>query len=464
MFKESKLNWTLLVIIILLIMLLSAGLTLYFKTGFDFNFIKKEEKEFTINPEVKIDSNKDYTITYWDYPLFIGQNSNYNKFLTQTISEFNKFYPNIKINYKLLSFKEGEEKLKKSLKTGNPPDIYNNINNAQIYDKELQIPINLLFKATDKEEYSKLAIKTLTFNDKLWGIPQWLLPQVWVGNRKLLQQTGLDLITLRKKGWSKEEFSQISQQLKEDKKYIIFNPYNSDLFYQLLIANGRSELITETGQLLLTSKDLTAAFSFLEELRSNKVFPNKIAQMNKKILPYYWQKRAAIIAPVNFWLLNNIYQRDIKRKNIELSLLPIPGGEKNPVKITSLVLFKQEDYKGDDHTKAAYQFAQFINHQKNLSITRKLRVLPAYLPLQATWKLETDLKEEIKNQLLSYANKGEWRKLNHLDKGYESKITEVINRNYLKFWLKGLSTSEVVSNIMKEIKELNIKSYQKKEE
>lgn len=441
---------------VLLIIITTGALTFYF------NY--EGQKGFKIDPKVQLDSKKEYEITYWDYPLFIGQEKEYENFLKEAISEFNDMYPNIKVNYKLLSFIEGRDKLKNSLEAGNPPDIYHGIFGNKLMNKKLQIPVNIFFKQkeeSERDKYNKVGLKAFTYNQQVWGLPNWIKPQVWAGNQKLFSKTNSTVDQIEKNGWTWGEFQQIASEIADlDKNTsIIFNPYNPKLFYQLLSANGKDRLVTSKGNLAFTSDDLKQAFEFLDDLRSNEVFPREPEEMNKKMLPNFWQQKAGVIAPVNIWLLNNFYQKNKEESDVKLTLLPLPTknleAKKVPVDVAGLLLFRQQEYKGDDHTKAAYKFAKFLNQQKNLFIAKKLKILPAYLPLESLWREEVKLRVRLKEQLLSYNKRGVVESPSGFDKAKcENKIQNVINKNYEDFWLEGVSILTVIDRIMNKSKKI----------
>nr|WP_239559197.1 extracellular solute-binding protein [Sporohalobacter salinus] len=440
-------------------------LLIIFATGFlTFYFNYEEQENFKIDPKVQLNSEKEYEITYWDYPLFIGQEKEYEEFLEESISEFNDMYPNIKVNYRLLSFIKGRNKLRNRLKSGNPPDIYHGIFGNKLISKEFQIPVNIFFKEgeqSEKERYNKIGLKAFTYNQQIWGLPNWIKPQILVGNQSLFNKGNLTVNQIEKKGWKWHDFQQKATEIADLNKNssIIFNPYNPKLFYQLLNANGKERLVTSKGDLAFSANDLKSIFEFLDNLRSEEVFPRKPEEMNKKLLQHFWQQKAGIIAPVNMWLLNNLYQRNKQESNINLTLLPLPTNNLNqkyvPIDVTGLLLFRQQNYKGDAHTKAAYKFAKFINQQKNLFIAKKLKVLPAYLPLESLWREEVKLKDYLKQQLLNYSNRGITERLNGFDNiRQEAKIKDVINESYKDFWLEGVSIPEVIDEIMTNSKEI----------
>jgi len=443
----------------LAIAIASGGITFYLK-------YQSRSKPFTIDPEVMINPDKEYHVSYWDYDLLIGHDEDYKQFLQESIEQFNKKFHNIKVTYQLLPFSTGEEKLRESLSLGTPPDIYDDIFSSKLISKELQIPVNLLFEEGDRDKYR--GISALVYNNKIWGLPNWLIPQTWVANQKMLNASGVDLIKIKSQGWSWDEFLQSAIKVKDshDDAYIVFNPYNSEIFYQLLTTMEDDNLLSADGS-SLNRQTLMTIFIFLDKLRKERIFPRKINKMNKRLIAGLWEGDAGIIAPINIFLLNNLLKRDHKERYVDISLLPIPSNSSNhkvPIKVTSLLLFRQQEYQGDDHSKAVYQFAKFINQEKNLYLAQKLKAIPAYLPLQRSWQDSVKLSSNLKKEMLSYVDRGVYRSITS---NYDLKegLNKIIDKHYQEFWLKTISPEQVVDDIINEnINYLNQGKQQKVEE
>ncbi|GAB6098591.1 hypothetical protein JCM16358_04700 [Halanaerocella petrolearia] len=453
MFENSKVKkWLLFIGGFLLIFSISAGVTYYFKFY--------HQSGFSIDPQVEIDSENEYQITYWDYPLFIGQDNKYHKFLQKSIAEFNNRYPNININYKLLSFLKGRKKLNQALEIGSPPDIYHGVFGRKLIDSKLQIPVSLFLSQEKKANYSSLAKNAFSYQEQIWGLPNWLLPEVWVGNKSLLTKGDLDVKGITRQGWTIDQLLEVVTKLKELDKdnNIIFNPYNGRLLQQLLTIRGRDNLVSQEKTLAITTEDLESIFQMLDKLQEKNAFPRNKAKMNKRLLSNLWANKAGIIAPVNMWLLNSLYQQS-KNQQVRLTLLPIPTFDSSkrevPISVTGLLLFRQEEYQGDDHTKAVYKFAKFMNQQQSLYISKKLNVVPAYLPLQSTWQKEVKLKTDIKEQLMTYISRGNSRKLTGFaNEKLELKLREKLADNYQNYWLNDPSSQEVVDSIWEDSQQI----------
>ncbi|MBM7555416.1 ABC transporter substrate-binding protein [Halanaerobacter jeridensis] len=431
-------------VLLIIIAISSAGLNYYF------NYYQKDE--FIIDKEAKIDPNKQYNIAYWDYPLLWGIEGDYKSFLEDKIVEFQQKYPNINISYKLLSPIEGSSALQTSLENGQPPDIYNSIWGKKLFNSKLQIPINLLTSEEEVKKYHVSASKSFYVEGKLWGLPQLIFPQLWVVNKEILEKSSLDLDVVYEQGWSWKQFIKVAHQLSNSnpQHYIIFIPDNEELLFQLLAAASGPRMISEDGQ--FNSERLVNTLQLLAELRESNVFPAPKEKMGQKLLSHFWQGKAGVIAPVTPWLLNSLYQQDKRYSKVSLTLLPVPVNEaldkKFLIKTTGLILFRHQDYQGDDHSKAVYKFAEFINHQQSLYLAKKLKVLPAYMPCYAKWEEEVAVSDNIKKTLLNYSQStNDSESLSKRNSSVTVQLKEMLGQEYQNFWEKELSPQQVIDEI-----------------
>ena len=418
--------------------------------GINFYLNYESEQEFQIDPEVKLDPEQEYQIVYWDYPLSWGLESSYKEFLEAKIAQFEIEYPNIRVDYKLLSPLEGRTKLKESLVQGSPPDIYNAIFGGGLFDKRLQLPLGLLFSQEELALDRPLALKSFRSEGKIWGLPHGLYPQLWAANENVLRQSSLELAKVYQKGWNWQQFIKWTGEITdlEAEQKIIFHPHQAKLLMQLIAAGRGPKLYDGSGD--FNAKRLKDAFTLLAKLRAEEVFPKPAKKMGKKMLARFWQGKAALIGPLTPWLLNSLYEQKKRYRKVELTLLPIPikGREyrKILVKAAGLILFRQEEYKGDQHSKAVYKFAQFINRAQNLYLREQLNIVTSYLPDYKEDKII--INHKLDRLLLGYIKRGipygpfnlkKWRQ--------QKEIESISGEEYSKFWLKNKVPSEILREI-----------------
>ena len=162
-----------------------------------------------VDPEVRINPNRLYTLEFWDYPLPIvwEDGTNYQDFVQQLIAEFEREYPNISINYRPLPCAGGTELLDQALRRGSPPDVYSEpFPRGLVYHQGLQVPITNFLGPEEKSLYYPGVLAALEREGDLWGWPAWFSPLLWAGNRQVLEKAGLDVNQVQTLGWTWEEF------------------------------------------------------------------------------------------------------------------------------------------------------------------------------------------------------------------------------------------------------------------
>ncbi|MEG2117345.1 MAG: extracellular solute-binding protein, partial [Clostridia bacterium] len=62
-------------------------------------------------------------ITWWAFPTFAKVGDEVGKYERSVVAEFNKKYPNIKVNVEMIDFATGPDKITNAIAAGTQPDI-----------------------------------------------------------------------------------------------------------------------------------------------------------------------------------------------------------------------------------------------------------------------------------------------------------------------------------------------------
>ncbi|ADU52137.1 hypothetical protein Tmar_2056 [Thermaerobacter marianensis DSM 12885] len=99
---------------------------------------------------------------------------------------------------------------------------------------------------------------------------------------------------------------------------------------------------------------------------------------------------------------------------------PVPEGAPRPalLEVGGLMVFRQNRYRGDDHTQAAVELARFLSRWRTDVLTRRLLAVPADVTSLAAWQAESPLPAVYRRQLEHLAlgvwnrdDRGRWRRL-----------------------------------------------------
>ena len=287
--------------------------------------------EFYVNPRVEIDSESDYIIEIWYYPFFrMISNREEEELLNNIEKELQNEYPNIDFKYKRLDFLTGEQKLREELGKGEPPDIYINFGIDQYISSGLQLPIEDYISLEERDNY----FPGSEIEGQYWGWPFLIDEVVWASNSSGMEESVI----------TEEKFSDMIDN--NDNWNFILNYYDKNLLRQLVSVYGFEGIIKFEDDF----------FEVISKVIDDMALLNDKKIVNRydvdEMLKVFFEEENTIIGPVNPWL------RDfIEREADEFTYVKF----NNRVQLYTLNVFRQQPYKGHDHTKAVMETAKFIS-------------------------------------------------------------------------------------------------------
>jgi len=401
-------------IILICILCLLAGILFsvindYYPLTYLFNIII--DKGIQINPEAEINPEREYVIDIWYYPIYrtIKSENKIEDLFIKIKKDINSRYTNINLRFKKLSFINGSKKLKEALKKGNPPDIYFNIYIDGFLNKKYQIPVEWYIDEQEKEGYYTVNWDNINRENHLWGFPFLVSKQVWIANSKI-----------------KNNFADEKQLLKylsqiENKK-IFFNIYDENLLRQLLSIFGLKDFKVIDGELNKeTKKCLKEMYNYLYTLRKKDLV---VCAVNGSMLKKLSNEKNIIAGPVNPWMYQFIKTNNIAKNKMSLI---------NRIKVYSLNIFRQKNYRGDDHTKAVMEVAKYISKEYSDKVAAELKINPGY-------SVTPEFIKEYGNTSVKIL------RLTPLEQQYwQENIIPV----WIDFWEENLTVEDLQTNLLK---------------
>lgn len=342
-----------------------------------------------VDPHIEIDPAKQYVLQLWDYrwPPFTPGQASYETWLKGAIIGFNRLHPNVRVEFRLLDWRKGPGEFLASLAAGTPPDVYAPPpNGPALFSRELQVPAGLYLEDSrdhrESEDYLAAAWPPATLAGKVWGWPRWLAARVWLGNGAVLQKAAVDIGAVHSQGWSREAFAAALRQRPPGTAGMTFNHASPLLMEDLLRAQGFPSPISPEGYQTWTTEAVETTAGWLADLRKGGLIPNAGARDN--MVDDVLHGRAAVLAGVSPWLGARLL-----RIEPNLVMLPIPsppGGQPLlPLTAGQILIFRQREYKGHDHTRAAAELARFLSRVPHPWAQPDTTVLPAYRPARERW-------------------------------------------------------------------------------
>jgi hypothetical protein len=315
-----------------------------------------------IDPNVTLDPNGNYVVTYWDYDLpGVYGGVGYREFTEQLLAEFSAEHANIRVEIRWLPWNQGQELLTKALANGSPPDLYADWHGLADFDHMLQLPAGLWLQRS----LMPAAQRALTQDGQILSWPRWIWAYGMVIQEKDLGLTPDEVERLMWQRWDWEEFG---NWLKEKDLKLEVSDFQGQFSGGVLLAStGRSFDLGWRGPEVYQTFEWLAELKDRGHIRAGGEF-QRLA--GGKVLLGGFEPALLV------WLQDHFQERVI--------LLPIPGFYPDatwyPVKVTSIAQFRQARYKGDEHSLAAAMVAQHLS-EGQAKFAPALLAIPGYSDL-----------------------------------------------------------------------------------
>jgi multiple sugar transport system substrate-binding protein len=400
-------------ILVIILLFLISGLVVglinrFYSFEYLYNLLIK--REFAINPKVEVVPEKRYQVRIWYYPFFRTINNRDEKeFFREVLRDLQDYYPNISIKVRELSFLDGYEELLKAIEEETPPDIYLNFTPDSLINPEWQIAVDPYVSALEKEGFYTVEWEKINASNHLWGWPFLIQEQSWISNEEL----SID--------GRKNFLDEITQLRKET---LLFNYADLTLLRQLLTLNGLDKIIIRDNQLLPDTKiKLREVFNIAHNMRKNQHFACPSTEMEGNFLKLLFEKKPIVAGPVNPYL-----EYFLMKKERGFYRIPV----EDLVQVYTLSVFRQRNYKGDDHSRAVMEVARLMSERQAVNLAEEIGLKPAYRNGVTAIESANDTLTAVKKILEIYPEEREYWE-------------EVITRAWLDFWEKGLTPEEVMS-------------------
>lgn len=375
-----------------------------------------------VNPDVALDPNATYTLTYWDVevPPMLGSADQYKEATTKAIENFCRIYPNIEVAVEWLSWHHAQARLNKALRDGVPPDLYVCWQGLARYDHVLQVPAELYLTG----ELHAAAERVAMVDGRLWAWPRWLWPRGLVMLGKDIESGGSQLDEILRQGWDLEAFA---RWLEQEDLTVVVNDYRGEFTGQLLLAATGANFERGWG-----GQELSQLLSSLEAWRDADLIragEYREISLGKNII-------GGGTPALTQWLAGQDWE--------EIVLLPLPGFYRHlsccALESTTVLLFRQVKYQGDEHTRAAAMLAQWLAEHLGTELAASFGAVSAW-PGQAS---EEQLHSGYWRYLLDCADDGVALACNHRrGREEEDKFRLALNEQLAQFWAGKINGEEL---------------------
>jgi multiple sugar transport system substrate-binding protein len=320
------------------------------------------------------------TIVVWTYPV----HQKYEDDLKQLIADFNKDHPNIKIQYEMLSWAEGPKKFDVALNAGSPPDLYFHSVSGQFVNSGLNLQLDSYLTPEIKNDYLPGTLELAQIQGKQYGLPLYQFQWAWGGNKRILEEAGIDWKKIQKDGWTWSEFREAAKKLTKklpdgSTQYGLVtdgNGANLDFIEMLTRNDNMPDVLDKEGKFQWNDNRIVDTMKFIQSLQKDGSMPKETAAIDaKKRTDMFYAGQAAIISkaiPYYDVMIQNrnkdIDAGKVKGEKIDFVLLPVPHQDNAPAQTTmgaeGYVAFKQKADKGEEHAKNTFLVMEALSGAK----------------------------------------------------------------------------------------------------
>ncbi|BCG58227.1 ABC transporter substrate-binding protein [Paenibacillus sp. URB8-2] len=336
------------------------------------------------------------TVTVWTYPV----HGTYEDELKGLVSAFETEHPNITVKTEMLSWAEGPQKFDVALNAGSPPDLYFHSVDGTYVNTGLALDLDPYMTDDIKNDYLPGTLELAQIGGKQYGLPLYQFEWGWGGNKRILEEAGVDWKSIQQNGWTWSQFTETAAKLTKklangSTQYgLVTDGTSLDFIEMLTRNNGMPDVLNEKGEFQWGDDRIKDTLSFIKNLIDKGYMPKETAAIAPaKRSDMFYAGQAAIISkaiPYYDVMIKNrnkdIDAGKVTGEKIDFVLLPVPHGDNAPAKTTmgaeGYIAFKQKNDKGEQHAKNTFTVMEYLSNAKAGNASNEL-VLPFVRKSQA---------------------------------------------------------------------------------
>lgn len=347
---------------------------------------------------------KQDTVVVWTYPV----HGKYEEELKELVADLKEQYPHITVETEMLSWAEGPKKFDVALNAGNPPDLYFHAVDGTYVDTGLALDLTPYMTQDIKDDYLPGTLELGQIEGKQYGLPLYQSLWAWGGNKRILEEAGVDWKSIQDHGWTWSEFREIADTLTKKlpsgaTQYALVTDGTSLDFIEMLTRNNNMpDVLDENGEFQWNDERILDTMTFIADLLETGHMPAETAAMTpaKRTDMFYAGEAAVISKAIPYYdvMLQNrakdIDSGTIQGEKIDFVLLPVPHNDGAEPKTTMFgegyIAFRQKKDKGEEHAKNTFLIMEGLSGAKAGNSANEL-VLPFVRKSQAEFYADKGL-------------------------------------------------------------------------
>jgi multiple sugar transport system substrate-binding protein len=321
-------------------------------------------------------TSKHYRIEHWDYPE--GPLDAVETNIRETIARFQQEHPNVTIELTMLNFTDGPAKFETALASGTPPDVYHFGGSSRDVQTGLLVDLTPFYTRQDREDIYPEVLDFVEYQGKYWRWPTYTTIWCMNANRKLVEEAGVDWRAVQRDGWTTDEFVEAMRRATTSQRWGY--TWAEQEQWSFMSRNwGLVYRISPQGEWIFRGEPAIQSIQWLiDTFDKFKISPPETPRWSRtEAGALYNRQEAAVLGRGGLGAIANSLQG---RTPFEQVLLPWPhhrsAKEVNHGGVYGKTVWRQQNYKGDDHTQIAVKYAKVRSIDEMIFESELIAVLP----------------------------------------------------------------------------------------
>ena len=333
-----------------------------------------------INPRAPVRDDVTYDLVVWEEAVVAPwAKETHAEHLERAVLEFSRQRPNVRVTVQMLDEETARERLEAAVAAGAPPDVYGAVKGV-LWAWPYQVPASPYMPVDQGAEplpVDPRALAGLTAAGAVWGWPRGLWWDGWLGRRELAISDDWTYGSLLQGGTGPSSSDRITVSL---------DLTSVQLLEQLMGAAGTPSYVDGHGQGAWDRSGLAETAAFLRSLQQSRGPGGDMDAAARRRLENLLAGDVDLIGPVNPYAV----QSALRHAPDRLIIVPPPGRPGSPpawpVAVSGYFVFRQHDYKGDDHTRLAAELAAFLAKKTETWLVESVGLLPVSAEGRDVWR------------------------------------------------------------------------------
>lgn len=392
-------------------------------------------------------------ISFWDYPRLDQKTGTNFGWIYEKIRAFERENPGVYINFRPLNWEKGPIQVNTAAKMGILPDIVPIGSDYSLISKDVLEPLDQYLTLEEIKDFRENALKSVTYNNKIYGVPWMMTTYTMVLNLDLFSERG---VTPPEDGnWTYEEFVDKLQKLtfssKDNNKidHYGFNSFIEPGYYNvwgILLSDG-AKVFNEKMKYSFNDDKALSGVQKLIDLKAQYSVAHPdfgINNSNKSWTNFYKDKNIGVY-PVGTWALNVLDGLQKEGTGFNYSIAKFPTGKLGkPIVLSNMIgsygMSKQEDRQKREVIVKFLKFLIKDEYQQNLT---RLGVFPVKKSIGNIYTSDpnmTIIYEELENANVIF------------DHPHWKEIDEILQREIQQGVIGNKTAEEVLKDAEEKVK------------